>query len=465
MRNHKWQIPLIFAALLAAILLPGILTGYSELHRAEAAYDARDYAGAAELYESAARRLPWRRDLWEKAGISAGEAGNLSRAIDLLLRAPKLSQQGWIVLGYCYFSTGDLDSALAAYQSGLDEYGPSAPVYHSMSLIYRARRDWVNEGSALEKQLALDADDAASHYRLGLLLTVLEPSRAAAELTAASSLDPEYDSVLQTLRAALELSAAQTEPSSGMVVIGRALGLVNEWELAHFAFENAVEADAENAEAWAWLGEANQQLGQDGRAELDKALALDNESVIVRGLRGLYWSRQENYAQALAEYLAASVAEPENPAWQASIGEMYARLGDLVAALAAYQRATELAPADSTYWRLLALFCADNAIHIEDIGLPAAQKAAELAPNDIYALDALGYLNLSSGRYFTAEGMLLDVVSRDPNYLPAHLHLAMAYLAQGKRTEAFNELTYVRDADSNGANGQFAEQMLRRYFP
>ena len=65
------------------------------------------------------------------------------------------------------------------------------------------------------------------------------------------------------------------------------MGLVGEWDLAVLAFQQAVQLDAKNARGMGLAGEAKQHIGQDGRADLDHALALDDQSVIVRGLRGL----------------------------------------------------------------------------------------------------------------------------------------------------------------------------------
>jgi hypothetical protein len=80
-------------------------------------------------------------------------------------------------------------------------------------------------------------------YRLGLLLTVLEPEQALTNLMLASSLDPETDHAVQTLRAALNLSATQPDASQQMVTIGRALGLVQEWDLAIAAFGKPSRAE------------------------------------------------------------------------------------------------------------------------------------------------------------------------------------------------------------------------------
>jgi tetratricopeptide (TPR) repeat protein len=263
----------------------------------------------------------------------------------------------------------------------------------------------------------------------------------------------------------LRVSATPPDSSEQRLTIGRALGLVQEWDLSLAAFEKAIELDEENAEAWAWLGEAKQQLGQDGSVELDRALTLDHLSVIVRALRGLHWNRLGKYEQMRAEYALAAEFEPTNPAWQVSLGDAHLKLGDLASALAAYQKATELSPTDANYWRLLANFCAENGINVEDIGLPAAQNAVRLTPDDPFALDALGWSYLSSGRYANAEKILLETIAAYPNHFPAYIHLAMTYLAQGNRPAAFNQLTYIRDADVGGKFAVLANELLKQYFP
>lgn len=464
MINQKWLVPLALMTLFAAILFPVISTGYSAIKQGDADFAAQRYVPATEQYQHAARLLPWRDDLWEKAGIAAFASENFSDAIVMLSRAAELSEQGWVALGNSHIHTGDLSSALDAYQQGLQSHD-SPPMYAGLAFVHRNQKNWALERDALANQLHLDESDAYAHYRLGLLLIVLEPDQALSELMLASSLNLEVDSAVQTLRAALALSSTQPDPSQKMVTMGRALGLVQEWDLSFTAFEKAVELDPENAEAWAWLGEANQQLGQDGRAALDRALSLNRTSANIRALRGLYWNRQGKYPQVLAEYLLAAEYDPRNPAWQAGIGDAYTNLGDLVAALTAYQRAVDLAPTDAAYWSLLAAFCAENGVYVDEIGLPAAQRAVTLAPNDPRSLDALGLSYFSSGRYASAETTLLKALELDPDYFPAHFHLAMNYLAQGDRTAAFNTLTYLRDADLSGDYHEVALQWLGQYFP
>lgn len=464
MSQRKW-VPLYAGLLILLVFLTPIFsTGYSNLKYANTAFEEKDFSNASTYYLRAARILFWRQDLTEKAGISAAQGGDFASAVGLLKSAPELSGEGWEWLCSSHYQMGDVPAVVETCSDGLQVH-ESAALYRLLSFAYRSQGDRDLEQAALENQIRLDPNDAYAHYRLGLLLTLSAPPQALDKLTNAALLDPETESAVQTLSAALSLASGQTYPSMQKVIIGRALALVNEWELAQAAFEQAIEIDEKNAEAWAWLGEAKQQLGQDGRVELDTALLLDHTSVNVRALRALYWSRQSKYEQVLAEYLLAAEFDPTNPRWQAGIGETYAILGDLVSALAAYQRAVELAPAEPMYWRLLAMFCAEKGVHVDEIGLPAAQQALALSPEDPQSLDALGFSYFSSGRFSNAEQTFLLAIEHAPNYFPAHIHLAMNYLAQGNRAAAFNSLTFVRDSDPSGVYSSAAKQLLEQYFP
>ena len=459
--SYFLQYALILLALGLVILGPLAASGMWSLSEAERASDP---VRAARLYETAAQRLPWRTDLWERAGLAAQQAHRPEEAIRLLGRAESLTWQGWLVLGQARLQMDQPDEALQAFESSL-ALGASAQAYAGIAQVQRRRGDLEAERAALGNQLLLAPEDAAAQYRLGLLLSLLDINTALTHFQLASQLDPEYGPVYETLRSTLNLAELSPTESGRLVILGRGLGLVDEWALAAQAFQQAAAVEAENAEAWAWLGEAKQHLGQSGQAELDQALTLEPNSVVVRGLRGLYWRRNGDHRQALVEYLAAAALEPDNPAWKASLGETYSRLGDLVLALVNFQRATELAPSDPAYWRLLAVFCVENGVQVEEVGLPAAQRAVDLAPQDPQALDALGWSQLSTGRFFTAEQTLRSALELSPDFALAHLHLALVYLQTGKRDSAYDHLRRAQTADPEGPIGQQAGLILQQYFP
>ncbi len=464
MSQRKKTSGIIATLLFLAFITPIFISGFINLKNAENANQVGEYKTASEFYAQAAKIFFWRNDLWEKAGIASAQAQDYSNAIFYFKKVNQLSEQGWAWFGTSYFQTNDVEKAISTFENGLKE-NQSATLYRLLASAYRSQKRWEAEKNALENQIQLDSQDAYAQYRLGILLMIFSPAEAYDKLNRASTLNVETDSAVDTLITALNIADTQSNESDKYVTIGRALGLVQEWELAFVAFQKSIELNEENAEAWAWLGEAKQQQGQDGSVELNQALRLNHTSATVRGLRALYWNRQEKYAQMLAEYSLANEFEPTNPAWLAGIGEAHAKLGDLISALQAYQQAVELAPDEATYWRVLAMFCAENNFYIEEIGLPAAEQAVSLSSNDPTNLDALGYTYFLSGRYSNAELTFLRAIELSPQYFPAHLHLAMNYLAQGNRAEAYNTLVFVRDADISGVYRELAQNLLNQYFP
>ena len=81
MLNKKWYTLLVAVALLTAVLIPVLYTGYSSIKRADAELSTREYASAAMHYQQAVRLLPWRTDLLEKAGIAEYANKNYPAAI------------------------------------------------------------------------------------------------------------------------------------------------------------------------------------------------------------------------------------------------------------------------------------------------------------------------------------------------------------------------------------------------
>jgi tetratricopeptide (TPR) repeat protein len=292
-----------------------------------------------------------------------------------------------------------------------------------------------------------------------------DPSRARAELRQAAARDGLFGPAADTLSTSLDLAALEADRAKQLILIGRGLGLVGEWALAQDAFNQAVNQDPRNAQAWAWLGEAIQHNGLDGGGYVDRALALDGADPLIHALRGLYWKRRGDIARELAEFKQAALLDPKNPERQAALGEAYAATGDLVSALASYQNATAMAPEDPAYWRQLAMFCADSGVQVLEIGLPAARKAVQLAPDDPQAQDALGWSYAQAGYLYNAQQALVKASALAPDLALAHLHLAETYLRAGNREAALQELNQVRRIDADGPTGEVAAQLLRQYFP
>lgn len=461
------RIGLILLLLIITILAPVILSGYSELKKATG---TRSYIEVAEHYKTAAQRLPWRADLYELSGHAyyhAKEYALADSAYQTAFQKNALSADGWVAWGDVNYLNNDKSRATEIWEQALEQENFSENLYSRLAQRYQEQADYAKAADYLKRYVSSHMDDAPAHYRLGLLLTLSDPSTATTELIAASQLDPQFDPAVQTLRTALNLASLDDSPSERFITIGRGLGLVNEWELARAAFKSAVDADAKNAEAWAWLGEANQQTGDvlsvskglEGSVELDRALQLNPNSPAVRGLRGLYFQRVSNHRQALTEFQAAAALEPENPAHFVSLGNAYANVGDLIRGLESFKYATTLAPEDATYWRALAVFCAQHGINLRDVGVPAAQQAVVLA-DDSTNLDVLGWLLLLDTRYEEAERILARALEKDPQNALVYLHLGMLYLQTNDHARASEYLIRARDL----GNAE-ADILLKQYVP
>jgi tetratricopeptide (TPR) repeat protein len=454
------RISLILLLILLAIVVPFIVSGYAELEKATT---ASSYTEAAEHYQNAAQRLPWRADLYELSGHAyyhAKEYAQADAAYQKAFDRHAFSPAGWVAWGDVNYLREDPQRATEIWERALEREHPSEQLYSRLAEIYQSRGETSRARETLQKYIDAQPEDASAHYRLGLLLTLSDPDRGLTELLSASRLDPQFDPAVQTLRTALNLASVDDSASGRSVVVGRGLGLVNEWRLARIAFEESVRLDADNADAWAWLGEANQQVGLDGLEPLERAFHLNPSSSTVRGLRGLYYQRTGNYRVALTEFQAAAAMEPDNPTWLVSMGESHAKLGNLIHALDAYQKAIILAPEDPGYWRLLAIFCAQNNVNIRDVGVPAAQKVVILAGEDPASLDLLGWLLTLDARYEEAKRMLNRALELDPQNGSAHLHFGMLHMQANDRVSAYDHLIQARDLGNKEA-----EMILNQYFP
>lgn len=459
MQRSTLRVISILLLLLLAIFVPLVLSGYSEWKKAST---SKSYEEAANHYKNAAQRILWRADLYELAGHEYYYAKEYSQADAVYQKAfqrSSLSAVGWVAWGDVLYLNGDAGRATQIWERGLEQKKPSENLYSRLAKVYKEQGNYSKAADYLQKYVSFHSDDAVAHYRLGLLLTLTDPKSALSELITASELDPQLDPAVETLHSALNEALQNDAPSQRFVIIGRGLGLIQEWELARIAFESAVKADQNDAEAWAWLAEAKQQAAEDGSTELERAYQLNPNSSTVRGLRGLYFQRTSNFRSALTEFQTAALLDPNNPAWQVSIGETYSKLGDLIRALQSYQKATTLAPNDSGYWRLLALFCGQNNVNIKDVGVPAAEQAVILT-NDSTSQDLLGWLLLLDKRYPEAERILLLALKLDPQNALAHLHLGMLYLEKHERDLAFSHFVAARDLGNNDA-----QVILNQYFP
>ena len=453
---------LIFLVLL--ILAPRPLAGWLDLASARRFEAAGDPASAAVEYASAARRLVWRADLWEQAGLAALEAGQPEEAIPYLENASEnltLSVDGCLALGDAWAETGELPAAMAAWQ----KCSMSGLAYERMAQAHRGMGDYPAALQDLRTLVTLEPQAAHAHYELALFLAAADPQSALPELIRAAQLDSSLNARVEPLRLSLNTALLSDDEPYRFLLAGRALGARDEWDLAAEAFRRSVLLRPDYAAGWAWLGEAKQHLGQDGGPDMEQALQLDPASAMINTLYGMYWQRQGQAQKALQAFQTAVKLEPETASWRVALGSAYEQTGGLTQAVAEYLRAVELDPQDASAWQALALFSVTNGYDLAGTGLWAAQTLLKLAPDDWSSHDVAGQVTFALGNIGEAQHQYKEAINLAPGQPGPHLHLALVYLECGERLAAQDELEAARSLDPDGPVGWQAGRLLEGYFP
>jgi tetratricopeptide (TPR) repeat protein len=423
---------------------------------------------AAQRLQTILDYEPWRVELWEQAGTLALSAGNTQQAVKALNQAwqsGRITPGGLALLGDALQKQQNLAEAVRAYQAAVDTGRAPVEIYARVAGLWRELNQPTEEESALRAWLTVQSGNLQATLRLALLIAADKPDEAVKLVEPLVRRGAVTSVTLDRLSQAARLAASQENPAYKQLVMGRALGGLGQWQLAERAFVKAVLLEPEYAEAWAFLGEARQQLGQSGKDELENAQKLNPRSSIVQALLAVYYRRSGQPEKAVELILQAVKFEPTEATWQVELGHSYADMRQLTEALAAYQKAAELEPLNPLVWQALARFSLTYTVQVTEVGLPAAREAVILTPDDPVALDLMGWVMLLTDDSSGAERFLQRALERDATFATAHLHLAQTYLQQAKMQEAWQHLQRVIElAGTETEEGLVARRLLARYF-
>lgn len=477
---RRFSNPAIISLALIILLGIGIIVIVPRFYRvttlqrdAQRAREAGAPAQAAQSIASAAEIIPWRTRLWEQAGDYALQGGEAQAAINYFSKAAaldSLSPSGYLALGDACLRSGDITSAAQWWQTAQRAGIPDRDIYARLLPVHRQQGDYPAVLTDLKALVNIQPDDAGLQYQLGLVWAAIQPEEALPHLNRAAELDQSFIEQTAKLAQNIRIARMKEDPAFTLLEAGRALGALNEWELAAEAFRQSAQTRPDYAEAWAYLGEARQQLPAtqatgDGLAELEHALQIDPKSLSAHMFLSLYWQRQGQLDKALAYLEKAAALYSEYPTLQTEMGHILALQGDLSAAQQAYQQATGLAPQDPTYYRQLAAFSLAHNYQLSQVGLPAARRGLLLSPNDPASLDMLGQVLLELGDSASAKRFFERAILLQPQYAPAHLHLGLIYIIEENRPAAYEKFNQVLSLAPSTTAANQAQRLLDNYFP
>jgi tetratricopeptide (TPR) repeat protein len=459
---------LVLAALLWLAPQPVLRPIAAAFQAAQAATAAEDYAAAADALAEAAARLPYDPYSNHRAGLSEISAGRFADAIRHLTLAA--SQDGWtptrrVALGDAYAGLEDVENARAQWELALAETPDDDALLARLANSYEAAGLYPEAIAALTELARVRGTDTSVFYRLALLTAATAPNEAVSRLALAADIAPELAPATGLLMDAIEAGRATGDEAYTFGRVGYALIQLTEWPLAEVALTQAINRDGQYADAFAYLGLAQDMQAEDGLPNYEQALVLAPESPLVQFLMGLHWRRLGDSNAALPYLKTAQALDPQNPAVAAEIGGAYAALGDLTSAEIWFAEAVRKEEQNPDFWLLLARFYVDHEYHMAELGLPAARMAVGLNPDSALAADALGYALVLTGDLVNAEKMLLRALELDGSLASGYYHLGLLYQQQDRLAEAETVLNHALALDPDGTYGGLALRTLAALAP
>lgn len=394
------------------------------------------------------------------AALAAGRLKEAQRLFEQAVAAEYTNPDAHFGLGLTLYRVGDLTGARFEFQQ-LVRLAPERYEGHfNLGVVAARAREYDDALAAYRKALELARGKASNEAVLLILdaiATELERRRNYAELAGALEealkLSPDDD------RTRYDLAMAKYRAGEGV----DALPLV-------YAVLQRQPRNADAALLVADIFEA-QKLPERGLREIDKVVAatdsnVDKARLLVRKA-GLLVA-VSNFQAAVQSLRAAATADPEDARIQARLGDLLATRNDRPGALAAFQTAVKLEPADPAYRASLA------GVHLALGQIDAARTQAQLAVRtakdpDVGARGAfvLGVANYRQGRFAEARTALQSAALRLRN-ADTYLWLGLSeyalknYPAAVTALEASVKVTPTPAARSNLgaallATGRYAE--------
>jgi tetratricopeptide (TPR) repeat protein len=419
-----------------------------------------------------AEQQPWRSGLWESAGHIALSDGDVQGASDYFARSAakgQLSREGYLAWGDADWKAGNFQTALQIWEIALGLGASPEEILIRKAEAYRALDDDLALIETLQEILRQSSADDQSrselgliNYELGLLLMAYKPASAVSYLSSAADYDPILEPKINNLIYDIQRGLSKENHAYLLMVSGRSLARIESWNLAERAFQNAVDQQPNYAEAWAYLGEANQHTssGIDPMPSLTTALEIDPESISANIFMGFYLKRNGQPEAALVYLEKASEIDPKNPAYLVEIGTLMALSGDLESGKEYFIRAIELSSFDPKYVREFLKFSMQYNLDLRSVALPVARQLVLQYPKDPASLNLMGELLVRLGDMQNAERFFLRALSEDSIHDQTHLLLGQFYLGQGNFEAAEFHFYQVLEVSENQRIILIAQQAL-----
>lgn len=322
-------------------------------------------------------------------------------------------------------------------------YGPEA--LRALARDQLAHQDWSGAARTLGRLMVFLPEDSEALYLLGIMMVPDDLDRAIDYLTQAAA-DPVWAFQAQTVLTALGRYETDS-PAEAHTFLGVTLVGLGEWTLAERVLELALDANAVNPAALAYLGFARDQQGREGLPDLEAALAMAPRDPLVYYLLGQHWLLAEDYQAAYENFIQAYWLDTGNPALAVEVGTTLQHLGDLAGAEEWLRIAVDAEPTDTRWYVLLAVFYADTGYELKEGGLAFIEEASQLVPDDPDVFASLGWGYFQTQQFDRAYEALSRAIGLDPTRTRSRYYWGMILERKGDRQGAIDTYQYVVDRE------------------
>jgi Flp pilus assembly protein TadD len=457
-----WALALLVIALLL-ILHPPRSRYLELLYQGEKYAEKTERTAAVIAYQEAARRRPDEPLPRLRLAQVYLEWGRYGEALDALTLAERLGAEETSVQRLriaLHTARTDWPAVIESAQEALTLVPDDQEAYHALARARLELREWEKARSVYRALLRDDPADTAAQEHLGILLLGNDPEAIQHLLAAQTELADQLIALF---------TEAQTvgDRAYTAAVLGRALIEAGESALAARQFEQALDHNADYAEAHAYLGHALYRMGHldESGYHLQRAVTLAPDSAVAHTFLGLHHERLGDLAAARAEYEKAYDLDPQNPAICVEIGQSWAVEGRYTTAEIWLREAVSLKPNDPTFWEVLARFYLDHNITAEGRAIDVTTKLVELAPDSASAHDLRGWAAFQSGNYETAQKHLRLAIALNPSLASAHYHRGLLYRLRSETKKAHLAFIRALDLDTTGELAPLIKRALGEDYP
>ena len=461
----------------------------------------REFGQALAQFEQGEKENPKKRALYRKkiaeVLASQGKSAQAAELLDAILRDDPADAEAIGLKATLAIAKGDpqeLKKAIGELEPLLEKTGANPVLHYNLGRAYVAigRAGLDRARTQFEEALRIDPKHVAA--QLGLAEVELargESGQAVAQAEQVLSREPANDSA-RLVRAqgwiAMGEDAKAREELAGVLTINPksndARFELGQLDLKQGRFEDAAgefQKLTEGGDPRGFDGAIDCRMRQ-GRWEeaiemLEQRLGTQRDDEQYRPRLASVLVRAGRYQDAAVQFQILASGHPKSGAYYLGLGQAKAQLNDVSGAVAAFDKARELAPADAepdldagilydraknfgearkAYERALTKQpdnprALNNLAYLEaeqgldlDQALAYAEHARAKLPADVNVIDTLGLIYIQKNLTEDGLRMLREVVRREPGNAAFRLHLAQAWYQKGDRAMARRELEAAR---------------------